>query len=183
MKSPPIHRTPLYRAKAAYRNMQRRCLNADGNNPAYKNVELRMTLREWLEWALPKYESFIKENPKDKPSVARHNDEGHYELGNLSICSLSENIKQQKRKHTWVHGTLSGYRYCRCALCSKAKRKYMQEYKRKTEYRGFESLCSHHLWAGSVIGSTTRFIISNARLAVSAGSIPARPTNVKSNIN
>ena len=47
-KSPPIHRTPLYRAKAAYCNMIARCENVNGKNPAYANVKLRMTLDEIL---------------------------------------------------------------------------------------------------------------------------------------
>ena len=49
--SPKIHRTPEYRAKAAYANMKRRCLNACGTEASYKNVELRITKEEWLKWA------------------------------------------------------------------------------------------------------------------------------------
>lgn len=55
-KSPEIHRTPIYRAKAAYSNMKRRC----GTEDAYKNVELRMSKKEWLAWALPEYQAFQK---------------------------------------------------------------------------------------------------------------------------
>jgi hypothetical protein len=49
-KSPPIHRTPLYRAKAAYYGMLARCENKNGKSPSYVNVQLKMTWEEWLEW-------------------------------------------------------------------------------------------------------------------------------------
>lgn len=97
MKSPKIHRTPLYRAKAAYRNMKIRCLNANGKNPAYLKVELKMSMNEFLEWAIPKYEEFIKLNPGLSPSISRFNDEGHYEISNIEIISFKENNARQKR--------------------------------------------------------------------------------------
>jgi hypothetical protein len=86
-KSPEIHRTPLYRAKSAYCGMQARCLNKNGKSPTYANVELRMTLNEWLAWSLPEYEKFSIEHPEDSPNAARHGDAGHYEIGNISIVT------------------------------------------------------------------------------------------------
>lgn len=84
-KSPPIHRTPLYRARSAFRDMMRRCRNANGKNPTYANIELRMTLDEWLAWSVPKYETFIAEHPHESPNAARVGDAGHYEIGNIEI--------------------------------------------------------------------------------------------------
>lgn len=94
-KSPPIHRTPLYRAKASYSGMKARCLNANGKHPTYANVQLRMTIEEWLEWALPRYEKFIAERPDGSPAAARKGDSGHYEIGNIQIISNLENRAQQ----------------------------------------------------------------------------------------
>lgn len=93
-KSPPIHRTALYRAKAAYAGMFARCGNANGKNPTYADVELRMTLREWVEWSIPHYAKFIAENPHLSPAAARYGDEGHYEIGNIEIISTVENRKR-----------------------------------------------------------------------------------------
>ena len=91
MKSPEIHRTPIYRAKAAYRNMVARCGNANGKNPSYTDVELRMTLEEWLNWAIPKYEKFITDYPDTSPNVSRFGDQGHYEVDNIEITSFKVN--------------------------------------------------------------------------------------------
>lgn len=96
LKSPAIHQTPLYRAKAAYRNMKIRCLNANGKNPAYANVELRMTMEEWLEWALPKYESLLKDNDQITLNASRFGDQGHYEIGNIEIITQDKNRKNMK---------------------------------------------------------------------------------------
>ena len=126
-KSPRIHRTPLYRAKAAYANMLRRC----GKEEGYKDVELRITKEAWLIWALPKYESFQKKRPNATPNIARKNDSGHYEIGNIELVSRKQNRKDQKNPKTWQHGTLAGYRYCKCDLCKQVKSAYMLTYKRE----------------------------------------------------
>ena len=104
-KSPEIHRTPLYRAKAAYANMLRRCLNRCGDDPSYANVELKMTLEEWLEWSLPRYEEFQREFPDKTPNAARYGDEGHYELGNIHIVSHEENCAETRKHGVRPDGT------------------------------------------------------------------------------
>lgn len=95
-KSPAIHRTPIYRAYAAYYGMQARCRNANGKNPAYTDVELRMTLDEWLDWSVPQYERFIGDHPNESPNVSRIGDAGHYEIGNVRIVSGLQNKREQK---------------------------------------------------------------------------------------
>jgi len=95
-KSPAIHRTPLYRAKSAYCGMIARCENANGKNPAYTNVKLRMTLDEFLAWAVPRYEAFIAEHPDESPVCARSGDSGDYEIGNIEIVSFAENRRRQE---------------------------------------------------------------------------------------
>jgi len=107
--------------------MQRRC----GKEVGYENVELRMTQDEWLAWALPKYELFITDHPNETPNVARFNDLGHYELTNVELVSATENRNQQQINQKWKHGTLSGYRYCKCNLCREAKNEYQREYKKE----------------------------------------------------
>lgn len=92
-KSPSIHQTPLYRMKAAYTNMKRRC----GVEKAYKNVELKMSFEEWSNWALPLYEDFCKKYPRSIPVAARKKDLGHYELGNIRIISWAQNARERKR--------------------------------------------------------------------------------------
>ena len=96
-KSPPIHQTALYRARSAYRGMKVRCGNACGNYPAYENVKLNMTMQEWEQWSIPRYEEFIDQNPGVSPNAARKNDTGDYEIGNIDIISAEQNRKDMKQ--------------------------------------------------------------------------------------
>jgi DNA-directed RNA polymerase subunit M/transcription elongation factor TFIIS len=104
-RSPAIHRTPLYRAKAAYSTMIARCLNKNGRNPSYANVELRMTREEWLVWAVPEYEKFQKEYPEAAPNAARIADIGHYEVGNIRIVSQQTNAADTRKHGVRADGT------------------------------------------------------------------------------
>ncbi len=133
-KSPAIHRTPVYRAYAAYYGMLARCENKDGKNPSYADVELRMTFEEWLDWSVPKYEAFILINPSQSPSVSRFGDKGHYEIGNLEIISFIENRKRQRSKFSIVDGKKS------CGRCGQTLA-IEAFYKNKTNANGVSSWC------------------------------------------
>lgn len=115
LKSPPIHQTPLYRARAAYRNMHRRCENRCGTEPAYAHVKLKMTLAEWLAWSVPKYETFIAKNPGVRPSVSRFGDKGHYEIGNIDIIPWIKNRQQMAMPGQAKDGKK------RCSKCRETK--------------------------------------------------------------
>lgn len=97
-KSPAIHRTPLYRAKAAFANMVRRCGNKTSRDPAYANVKVIFTKEAWLAWAVPRYEKFAEDHPTESPSVSRKEDCGDYEIGNVEIAPMSDNRVRQKAK-------------------------------------------------------------------------------------
>lgn len=94
-KSPAIHRTPLYRARRAYKDMLVRCENQNGKNPAYSNVKVKMTMEEWLAWAVPRYEKFVRDHPNESPSVSRFGDNGDYELTNIEIITFVINRSRQ----------------------------------------------------------------------------------------
>lgn len=133
-KSPAIHRTPLYRARSAYRDMKRRCGNANGKNPAYAAVELRMTMDEWLAWAIPEYGRFNLDHPNESPNASRRGDAGHYEIGNIEVIPKKVNRARQVIKKSMAHGTYVMYRHgkCRCGDCRKANAKKSLEYKART---------------------------------------------------
>lgn len=96
--------------------MRRRCLNACGNMPSYAAVELRVTLDEWIAWSVPRYARFIARWPNKIPHASRHNDEGHYEIGNISIVSQQTNRAiQAKKKAAHPDGKKT------CSNCRKAK--------------------------------------------------------------
>jgi hypothetical protein len=115
-RSHPLHRTAIYRAKKAYAGMLKRCGNADGRNPTYVAVELRMGIDEWLEWAVPRYELFIQQNPEVSPAAARPGDLGHYEIGNMEIISAAQNSSQRRSPSALrADGTK------RCSRCKEIK--------------------------------------------------------------
>ena len=101
-KSPKIHRTPEYRAKAAFQNMKRRCSDGNGKEPCYSGVSVNMSKEEWLDWAVPRYRNFIQNTPSKTPTVHRLNDSGDYEIANIEIISRSENLERQKTKARYL---------------------------------------------------------------------------------
>jgi hypothetical protein len=135
-KSPSIHRTPLYRAKATYRGMVKRCGNKNGLNPTYVNVQLKLTEQEFLDWAIPKYEQFLKEHPTEIPNVARFNDSGDYELGNIQLITRDENMQQRQ----WTHRLQAdGTKICdRCERKLIAKDNFT---KSKGKFDGLDQWC------------------------------------------
>lgn len=135
MKSPAIHRTPLYRAKAAYSGMLARCGNRNGKNPSYQSVELRISLKEWLDWSIPQYEEFSQKYGADtSPSVARKGDTGHYELGNISIISWSQNLKDRVK----VGAVIDGRKRCSSCLSDKDIENFS---KNRTKFDGYSNQC------------------------------------------
>ena len=135
-KSPKIHRTPLYRAKAAYRNMQIRCLNANGKSPSYSNVELKMSLEEWLDWSIPLYEDFIASHPGVTPSVGRKGDKGHCEIGNLEIVSAYSNRLQAARRQKPKYVIIT------CHHCGNEFEKQKRYYDSKKKHNTVGFFCS-----------------------------------------
>lgn len=114
-KSPAIHRTPLYRVKAAYKNMLARCENKNGKNPSYESVKLKFSLDEWVSWALPIYTEFLAKN-RGVPTVHRINDSGDYELSNIAILDKSENRRLQLNKRASQDNKTKV-----CSRCNKRK--------------------------------------------------------------
>jgi len=88
--------TPVGRANQTWHKILQRVHNKNGKNPSYAQVELRMTQEEFMAWAVPKYKTWDKDNPGKTPSINRIDPFGHYELKNLEIISLDENIRKPK---------------------------------------------------------------------------------------
>lgn len=68
------------------------------------------------------------------------NDKTNDSIDNLQVLTVKENAQKQgliSRK--WKHGTLSGYRYCKCELCTACSREYHKNYKKQSFDSGFES--------------------------------------------
>jgi len=67
-----------------------------------KGIELRITKDEFYEWCNAQWDlidSIYKSG--EKPTIDRINSNGHYELSNMRIISMSENLARRKwRKKT-----------------------------------------------------------------------------------
>jgi len=55
--------------------------------PAYQNVKVKMTRKEFLEWAIPAIKEFKSKHPNKSPSIDRIDRKGDYKLQNLRIIS------------------------------------------------------------------------------------------------
>jgi hypothetical protein len=114
--------------------MLRRCENKCGTEPAYAKVKLKMTLDEWLEWAVPEYTNFNKKYPNLSPNVSRKGDKGHYEIGNIDIVPVK--VNQDNRK--MIGQAIDGIK--RCSTCKKKKK--ISEFTKKRSCRdGLDNHC------------------------------------------
>ena len=59
----------------------------------YEHVEVRMTRAEFVAWALPEYALWFRSRPDETPSIDRIDNDGHYELANIRLVSLAENLR------------------------------------------------------------------------------------------
>jgi hypothetical protein len=86
-------KTPIGKAAKAWENITQRAENHNGVSPEYANVKLLMTRSEFMTWAVPQYEEFMKHNPDVMPSIDRIDSSDHYRMGNLRVVSISDNAK------------------------------------------------------------------------------------------
>lgn len=86
-------KTPIGKAIKAWENIVQRCENHNGKNPYYNHVKLEMTRTQFIEWAIPEYEKFMREYPGEQVSIDRIDSEGNYKLGNLRVVGMRENSK------------------------------------------------------------------------------------------
>lgn len=70
---------------------------------SYKDIKVRITRGEFLDWVIPLLESWNWSN--GIPSVDRINSKGHYELGNMQIIPWSENSVKDSKNNRAPRGT------------------------------------------------------------------------------
>jgi len=85
--------TAIGMAHRAWNNIIKRA----SKQRSYAHVEIRMTVDEFLAWAVPEYEKWTKKRPKEKPSIDRIDSNGHYEIGNLRLLELQKNRSNNRR--------------------------------------------------------------------------------------
>jgi len=83
--------TPHGKAAIAWRGIVGR-LRKPELYPSYKHIQLKMTRKEFMDWAVPEISKFMKENPDIKPSIDRQDSEGNYEISNIRVISHAQNL-------------------------------------------------------------------------------------------
>ena len=83
---------PLY---TRFITAKQRCTNP--NNPDYKTYKGRWGKNTYVELTqhyLKEYERFVKKCPHLTPSIDRISEDGKYEIGNIKIRDIGENVKK-----------------------------------------------------------------------------------------
>jgi hypothetical protein len=103
--------TPKGAAKMAWNNMRSRVKRHAKRS--YSGIEVRLTEKEFFEWAIPRYKKWFKEHPGVKPSIDRLDSKGHYELSNIQMIPYRENCGKTSRS---INSRLPhGFKFCgRC---------------------------------------------------------------------
>lgn len=89
--------TPHGAAMCAWNRLTSRAGAKYNHRRCYANIEVRVTLQEFLAWAVPEYEAWFRERPGVTPSVDRIDSDGHYEVGNLRIIGANENRRRSRK--------------------------------------------------------------------------------------
>lgn len=100
--------TPRGRAVAAWHDLFKKI-----KQPAYRGIEVRIEKEVFLEWAEREFAEWERKHPDERPSVDREDPDGHYEIDNIRVISLVENIRRKRDNHN-VHAP-EGKAWCaRC---------------------------------------------------------------------
>lgn len=155
--------------------MVRRCKGGNSVEAAYNDVEVKFTLEEWLDWAVPQYELFENEHPNKTPHVSRIGDSGDYEFDNIKIKPSEDNWQEQKRPK-------ANYRTLKCPVCDIkfSRRANKVDHKIKNGKKpccGRE--CGYVQGKKSLKGRQPSLVRQCAFNAWIEGSNPSRPTILK----
>lgn len=88
---------PLQRAVQRFYDMKQRCENPNFkqfSNYGGRGIELRLERNPFLWWFYLHYPAFSKANPGKSPSINRINNDGHYEISNIEMITVSENSRE-----------------------------------------------------------------------------------------
>lgn len=131
---------PRTRAIALWHCLLQRINNANGKNPSYGHVDLRLSRDEFVRWFVAELPKFTKRYGAEvTPSIDRTNSKGHYAISNMRLLPLLENSNLAERKKNLR--APPGLAWCgKCA-------KYLPKenfYKNKAQPHGLEHSCKRH---------------------------------------
>ena len=106
------------------------------NHKDYQHVKVLMSRNDFLTWALPEFDAWMRANPELRPSVDRIEPSGHYELGNIRVLERGQNSRRARKNHN-VYAP-AGQAWCgRC----KAYKTVGEFSKNKINYNGLQQYC------------------------------------------
>lgn len=117
---------------------------------AYEHIEVLIDRPTYKEWCLSQKDLI---ESLDRPSLDRIDSKGHYELGNLRIIELSDNIRQKRYGNAYMQGPKankkrgvrkSGNKYI-ARICIKYKEIHLGTFNTKEEaYDAFSLAYYNH---------------------------------------
>jgi len=81
--------TIIKKAKTAY--------NSQKGHAKRRGVDFKLTFEEWFDWWQSTGHYQERGRKKDCYVMARHNDSGAYELGNIYCCTVQENARTSNK--------------------------------------------------------------------------------------
>ena len=131
--------TPHGKAVKMWNSLHKRAGNKDGKNPTYKDIKILVTREEFLGWAVPVLEDWIKTKTIETASLDRIEDTDHYILGRMQIISKSQNTRKCSKNKN-VHAP-EGMAWCsQCKFYLKR-----DEFTKSTkQHHGLNYLCKYH---------------------------------------
>lgn len=105
--------------------------------PTYRNVKVKISKQDFLEWALKELDKWVKDGYTVKvATLDRINSDGHYEKGNLQLLTKEENSKKKDCNKNL--NAPEGF-----AWCGKCKAYFPKESftKDKRNWHGLRTVC------------------------------------------
>lgn len=131
--------SPRVRAIAVWHALRQRIGNANGKNPSYAAIELRMTQTEFVAWYVAAFPEFRREHGDVTPSVDRREDSGHYAADNIQLIPLGHNSRKAPRNHN--ERAPKGQAWCARCLAYLPRTEF---YKNRSQVNGLQSYCKPH---------------------------------------
>lgn len=125
--------SPERRAKRTWNTINCR---SGGRQKSYADVLVLMTRNEFLNWAIPEYKKWMRNNPNMTPSLDRIDPSKHYSINNIRIIERGENCRLS-RNHMNVHAP-NGTAWCHSC------KEYLDIsyfWKSKSSYNGLQKRC------------------------------------------
>ena len=131
---------PENKAHRIWYLLERRAENRDGKNPSYANVKCLITKEEFMDWYVPALYAWRERNPDKRDSIDRIDNDGHYELSNMQILELAQNVRKKPRVNKNVYAP-KGMAWCPDCNCYREAKYFSSS---RGRHNGLSCYCTEH---------------------------------------